>query len=600
MGIAGRRGGPSRDHRSHRQADARGFRGSRLRHLRVWSALLLFLGLLAVPTTFGGGDTAQAAPVGCSTGTGGPYAAGICWLDLSSVVPTSAGPPSGQAVSLDVGGAQLTMNVQIRPGSPAPTLAPAAFPVWQAAAIGGTTAPDSAYHGVTGLPALGTTAANINGHVLTLSDISLTVNGVPQSGYRFVIADAESTGPGESIDLTSTSSIDHLADVQPAGWAAPCSGGASGIGTTSVTCAGSTGGNVGASLFVTTAPTQIDVSMNSTGGEAVAFGLIRAAVSGTAVVAEPAAPGDTVTITAANGVATTSATTTGTGPAPTGELAAFVGEGTSGTASFHAAVNSTTSTLADYTLAWSCTQDGAPLAVTPSPDGADVAVPTTGGGLVTCTVTATAARPFIVVTGSATPTAVTAAGTTVTLSYLIDNQSPRAVAAVALALSSFTGSGTTPLVSCPGGILAPGASVTCTATYAVSQADVDAGGFTVAATLSALPEQSTTRVSYAAVSVAVAIAHAPGLDLTTSVGTTVDTNRNGVVDVGDTAPFSYVITNTGNVTLRGVGVVDPAATGAVPCGATDLAPGASTTCGPIDHAVGAGDLVASPTGTVAP
>lgn len=164
--------------------------------MRTWAVLVLFMGLLAAPTTAGTDAPAAAAPLGCSTGSGGPFAAAICWLDLSSVVPTSAGPPNGQAVTLDVGGAQLSMNVQIRPGTPAPALTPKAFPVWNSAAIGGTTAPDTAYHGVVGRPALGTAAANINGQVLTLSDIALTIEGVAQSGYRLVVADAESTGGG--------------------------------------------------------------------------------------------------------------------------------------------------------------------------------------------------------------------------------------------------------------------------------------------------------------------------------------------------------------------------------------------------------------------
>lgn len=599
MGIAGRGWGPSRDVQPATRVAARA-RATRRAHLmRTWAVLVLFLGLLAAPTTAGTDAPAAAAPLGCSTGSGGPYAAAICWLDLSNVVPTSAGPPNGQTVTLDVGGAQLSMNVRIRPGSPAPALAPKALPVWVSAAIAGTSAPDTAYHGVAGLPALGTTAANTNGQVLTLSDIALTIDGVAQTGYRLVVADAESTGAGESITVTSTSLIDLLADIQPAGWVAPCSGGATGLGTTSVTCQGAAGGLAGARVLVTTAPTAIDVSMNSGGGQAVAFGLIRSSLAATATVTEPAAPGDTVTVTASNGLATATATTSGTDPATTAELATFGDESAAGTATFHAAVNSATSTLADFVLTWSCTQDGAPLDVTASADGADLSVPTIGGGQLTCQVSAASLRPLVVVTASVAPETVTAAGTTITLTYAVENQSLRAVSDLTLTLTAFSGSGIAPAISCAESAVASGAATTCTATYVATQDDIDAGGLSTATTVSLLPEAATAPVSYAPVTASITAEHSPGFDLTTSVGPTVDTNKNGVLDAGDTAPFRYVLTNTGNVTLQGVAVHDPAATSPVTCEVSVLAPGASTTCGPIDHPIGTADLIASPTRTVA-
>ena len=46
---------------------------------------------------------------------------------------------------------------------------------------------------------------------------------------------------------------------------------------------------------------------------------------------------------------------------------------------------------------------------------------------------------------------------------------------------------------------------------------------------------------------------------------------------GDTIDYSFVVTNTGNVTLDPVSVDDPLV-GAVSCPVSSLAPGASTTC----------------------
>ena len=52
---------------------------------------------------------------------------------------------------------------------------------------------------------------------------------------------------------------------------------------------------------------------------------------------------------------------------------------------------------------------------------------------------------------------------------------------------------------------------------------------------------------------------------------------------GDTIAYTFVVTNTGNVTLDSVAVDDPLV-GAVSCPVTTLAPGASTTCTATLHA----------------
>ena len=57
---------------------------------------------------------------------------------------------------------------------------------------------------------------------------------------------------------------------------------------------------------------------------------------------------------------------------------------------------------------------------------------------------------------------------------------------------SFTGSGTPPVATCPPGALAPGASVDCTATYTVTQADIDAGSIANTATATGTPPAGVT------------------------------------------------------------------------------------------------------------
>ena len=55
-----------------------------------------------------------------------------------------------------------------------------------------------------------------------------------------------------------------------------------------------------------------------------------------------------------------------------------------------------------------------------------------------------------------------------------------------------------------------------------------------------------------------------------------DGDGNGP-DAGDTIDYSFVVTNTGNVTLDPVAIDDPKV-GVVTCPASSLAPGGSTTC----------------------
>ena len=131
-------------------------------------------------------------------------------------------------------------------------------------------------------------------------------------------------------------------------------------------------------------------------------------------------------------------------------------------------------------------------------------------------------------------------------------------------------------VDCPTATLAPGASTTCTGTYAITQADVDSGTVNNTAAGTANdpsgravdPATDTTRTPTSTVAT---------LTLDKQAGTPVDADSNGRVDAGDTIAYAFVLTNTGAVTLTGVEVQD-AKTGPVDCPVTTLAPGATTTC----------------------
>ena len=131
----------------------------------------------------------------------------------------------------------------------------------------------------------------------------------------------------------------------------------------------------------------------------------------------------------------------------------------------------------------------------------------------------------------------------------------------------FTVSDDKATVTCPADTsLAPGASITCTATYTITQADLDAGSVTNTATAtngtvtSNEDSETVTAVQNAAL-------------------TLVKTATPGTYSaVGDVISYSYMVTNSGNVTLAGPFTVsDNKATVTCPAD-TSLAVGASITC----------------------
>ena len=143
------------------------------------------------------------------------------------------------------------------------------------------------------------------------------------------------------------------------------------------------------------------------------------------------------------------------------------------------------------------------------------------------------------------------------------------------------GTGTMSAITCPTTTLPVGGEVDCTATYTVVQADVDAGVITNTATATGTPKGSTTPVTTPPSDVRFPGTSAPDLTLVKSVKQVVDTTADGLTNAGDTITWSFVVTNTGNVTLGGIAVDDAmlkAAGVAVTCPVTTLAPAAATTC----------------------
>ncbi|WP_047522908.1 DUF7507 domain-containing protein, partial [Microbacterium sp. ZOR0019] len=134
-------------------------------------------------------------------------------------------------------------------------------------------------------------------------------------------------------------------------------------------------------------------------------------------------------------------------------------------------------------------------------------------------------------------------------------------------------------VTCDPITLAPGESVTCTADnpYTVTEQDIIDGGVVNTATGNATtppgvdpitPPTDTETTPTALAGAAMTLEKSASLN---------DTNGNGLADAGETIDYSFLLTNTGNITLTDASVDDPKA-GAVTCDPSSLAPGDSVTC----------------------
>ena len=123
--------------------------------------------------------------------------------------------------------------------------------------------------------------------------------------------------------------------------------------------------------------------------------------------------------------------------------------------------------------------------------------------------------------------------------------------------------------------LAPGATITCSATHEVTQADLDAGSVVNVATGDSDQTESVTDT------VTVPAAQAPGLSVVKSI-----TGGDPFDSVGDVVSYGFVVTNTGNVRLAGPVTVADDQTSDESCPALDtvgngdgfLDPGEQVTC----------------------
>jgi uncharacterized repeat protein (TIGR01451 family) len=191
------------------------------------------------------------------------------------------------------------------------------------------------------------------------------------------------------------------------------------------------------------------------------------------------------------------------------------------------------------------------------PDDSDGPRKTAGASLVL------SGSPALTIVKSATPATYSTVGAVISYSYLVTNSGN-----VTLSGSFTVSDNKTTNESCPAtATLAPGASITCTSSYTITQADLDGGSVTnIASATNGVVTSPTDTETVTAV-------QAPGLTIVKSAS---PSTYNAV---GAVISYSYLVTNSGNVTLSGPFSVSDNKTTNESCPATpSLAPGASITC----------------------
>ncbi|MET3565739.1 putative repeat protein (TIGR01451 family) [Leifsonia sp. 563] len=322
---------------------------------------------------------------------------------------------------------------------------------------------------------------------------------------------------------------------------------------------------------VVTPPSDTDTPLTST----PALTLTKSADA--AAIQSPAKVGDTIiyTFVSTNTGNVTMTGVTITDPLPGLSALSYTWPGTAGTLAPGEKVTAT----ASYHLTQADIDAGHVLNVATS-----TGTPPTGPAVTTppaSTDTPIALGPELSLVKTADSTAVqspAAVGNTITYTFVSTNTGNVTMTGVTitdplpgLSALSYTWPGTP-------GTLAPGEKVTATATYALTQADIDAGHVANAATSTGTPP-SGPAVTTPPADTDTPLTTGPAIDLVKSANTT---GVQSPAAVGDTITYTFVSTNTGNTTLTGVTIVDPlpglsSLTYTWPGAAGTLAPGQSVT-----------------------
>lgn len=178
----------------------------------------------------------------------------------------------------------------------------------------------------------------------------------------------------------------------------------------------------------------------------------------------------------------------------------------------------------------------------------------------------------------------TKVGDVITYSFVATNTTPKAptnttlntnLTNVRITEDAFSGVGDMSTLSCvppQGSTLASGAKMTCTATYVVQQADLDNAPLTNIARATGTPAVGPNVTDTDDEIIPAVWKPALVLDKTASV---IDIDKDGVTGLGDHIMYAFDVTNTGNVTVANITVIDDRLTQrniTVTCTPTTIAP----------------------------
>ncbi len=189
-----------------------------------------------------------------------------------------------------------------------------------------------------------------------------------------------------------------------------------------------------------------------------------------------------------------------------------------------------------------------------------------------------AQNPALTLAKKAAPGTVDSVGDVIDYTFSVRNSGNVTLRNAAIDETAFSGSGALSAITCPAGALAPGATVDCTASYPVTQADLTAGSVTNTATATATGPGAAAVTSPAS-SATVDVEQVASLDLVKSATPA----GADAYNAGQLITYTFVVTNTGNVPVTGISVDETAFTGtgtlsAIDCPATELAPTEQFTC----------------------
>jgi uncharacterized repeat protein (TIGR01451 family) len=185
------------------------------------------------------------------------------------------------------------------------------------------------------------------------------------------------------------------------------------------------------------------------------------------------------------------------------------------------------------------------------------------GSNITCTIVNSVTAPSMVVTKTPSVPSVSAAGTVITYSIDVNNNGNVPLSGITmsdpLAPVTCTTSGNATIA-----VLAVGATENCSAQFTVTQSVLDTGGSAILNTATASTTYGGTPVS-AGGNASVTKIRNPQLTITKSADTA------GPVSVGTIITYTFLVRNSGNVTISGVGVNDTHnGTGLVPVPGSEI------------------------------